>query len=259
MSTLVAGLKAQSRVIHALLLRDIGSRHGGDAAGVLWLLIEPALVTMIVVGIHVFKGATQIQSVPVILFILTGYMPHLLFRHGGVAGVAALKANSGLLYHRQVHYLDLVLSRLLVEIISVLIAFCAIYFGFYLFDQLTMPRLLGYIYLGWFLHIWFIAAACFFFSGLALIWETVRRLFMPISLLMLPAYGAFFMLDWVPENLRYYLLLFPPANASEVLRRGYFGASYSTYFDLPYTIGVNLLLTLIGFVVLHIGRSRMND
>src|ERR1700730_4125007 len=257
MANFAAALRVQFRVISAIILREIGSRHGGDAVGTFWLLLEPILITLIVVVIHEASGVTVVQSTPVIVFLLTGYVPHLMFRHAGLAGNRALKANSGLLYHRQVHFGDLVFARLLVEIITVLIAFMAIYLGFYVFGKMALPHSLGYIYLGWFYHIWFILTVCFFFTGGCLFWPLLRRLFLPLALMMLPAYAAFFMMSWMPPNIRYYLLFFPPANAAEIMRFGYFGDSALTYFNIPYTSEACLGLTFFSLIVMFRGRRRL--
>src|ERR1700730_17852231 len=165
MRNFAAALRVQFRVISAIVLREVGSLHGGDAVGTFWLLLEPVIITLIVVVIHQASGAQIVQAGPVIVLLLTGYVPHLMFRHGGLAGIAALNANSGLPYHRQVHFVDLVFARLLVEIVTVLVAFVVIYLGFYVFGSVKRPSSLGYIYLGWFYHIWFIISMCFFFTG----------------------------------------------------------------------------------------------
>jgi capsular polysaccharide transport system permease protein len=253
----VEGLNIQKRVVSALFVRELSSRHGGDASGTLWLFLEPIIVTLIVVSIHFFGGSAFVQSVPVIIFLLTGYVPHLLFRHGGLSGLTALNANSGLLYHPQVHFTDIVIARLLVEIFTVLCAFVAIYLAFWLLGQITFPREFAYIYLGWFFHIWFLVSACFFFTGAGLIWPIVRRLFMPLSLLMLPAYGAFFMLSWIPQSVRDILLYFPTANATEIMRYGYFGDSAPTYFSLSYTFFSCLVFSAVAVLLLFRGRRRL--
>ena len=257
MAELINGAARQGRVISALMLREIGGRHGGGNAGILWLLLEPIFMTLIVIGIHEFSGANIIKSVPVVVFLLTGYVPHLMFRHGGLSGVSALTRNGGLLYHRQVHYVDIVLARWAVEAITVLGAFALIYFGFYVFGQITLPYSMAFLYLGWFFHIWFAMIGCFLFTGLGIVFPLVRRIFMPLSLLMLPVYAAFFMLSWLTAPFRNFLLYFPTANATEMMRFGYFGPSQQTYFDIPYTIEVLLVLTVISILVMDWGRKRL--
>lgn len=241
-----------------MMMRDIGSRHGGDSVGLYWLLLEPIVITLIVIGIHVAgSGSTAVKTIPVVVFLLTGYVPHLLFRHSGLAGYSALYANSALLYHRQIHFLDIIFARLFVEVVTVLFAFVVIYAGFYAFGQIRMPYSIAYFYFGWFYHIWFAVSCCLLLTGASLIWPLTRRLFQPAVLLFLPAYAAFFMLAWVPPYVRYYLLFFPPANAAEMMRYGYFGDGALTFFDVPYTTEVCAVLTFLGLLSAFRGRRRL--
>ena len=259
MLDLFAGLRVQTRVISALVLREIGSKHGSDSLSISWLLVEPILITLIVIGIHYLGagGAAIVRDVPIVVFLLTGYMPHLMFRHSGLAGASAWTSNSGLLYHRQVHPIDLVLARLFVEIVTVLIGFIIVYILFYAFGQVGWPEYMPYIFLGWFLHIWFIIVICFFFTGGCFIFPLLRRLFQPIVLLGLPAYCAFFMLSWITTDVQWWILLFPSANATEIMRYGYFASSASTYFSIPYTIECLIFLTFFSLVVMLRGRRYL--
>ena len=257
MRNLFQSIQRQSIVIYALMLREVSSRHGNDSAGTLWVLLEPIVITLIVVGIHIASGADIIKSVPVVVFLLTGYVPHMLFRHVGLAGVNGLNANGGLLYHHQVHYVDIVLARYGVESTTVLISFFLVSLGFIVFGQIGLPRFLPYIYLGWFLHLWFALSACFIFTGVCIRFPLVKRMFMPLCLVMIPIYAAFFMLAWVPPAERNFLLWFPPADASEVMRYGYFGPSVPTYFNIGYTIECCTALTVVSILIMNWGRRYL--
>jgi capsular polysaccharide transport system permease protein len=257
MKELAIALRVEWRVFSALVVRELGVRHGGDATGTLWLLFEPILLVLVVYGIHQLSAFQAFNTTPFIVILLTGYLPHLAFRHAGISGLSALRANSGLLYHRQVHFIDVVYARVLVEIVTVLISFAVVFVGAYEFGRLTSPYSLAYIYLGWFYHIWFIITVCAFVTGAGLVWPLVRRMFIPWTLTMLLGYGAFFMLSWLPENFRYYLLFLPCANATEIMRYGYFGNTVPTYGNIPYTTEVCIALTFLGLLVMHWGRRHL--
>jgi capsular polysaccharide transport system permease protein len=98
---------------------------------------------------------------------------------------------------------------------------------------------------------------CFFFTGGCLVWPLLRRMFQPLALLMLVPYGAFFMLSWMSPTVRFWLLFFPPANASEIMRYGYFGDSALTFFDIPYTLEACLFLTFFSLVAMFRGRQHL--
>lgn len=258
MPRLTSALAVQGRVIWALMIRDIGSRKGGDTTGLYWILLEPIIVTLIVITVHVVSsGTTVVKSVPIVVFLLTGYVPHVLFRHSGLAGYSALSANGGLLYHKQIHFLDIIFARVFVEVITVLFGFTMVYLGFYLAGQIKLPYAVGYFFMGWFYQIWFVYGVCFLLTGAAFAWPIVRRMFQPMVLLFLPAYAAFFMLAWVSPNVRYYLLFFPPVNAAEMMRYGYFGNSALTFFDVQYTTEACLVLMFFGLLSAYRGRRRL--
>ena len=244
-----AGLRIQTRVMGAIISREIGSRHGEDGFGLFWLFFEPILITLVVISVHLQTGSFLLKYVPIVGLLLTGYSPHMLFRHCGMSGVAMLNLNSGLLYHRHIHFLDLIISRLFIETMTVLLAFVVIYVAAYSFGQISAPYSIAWIYLGWMYHIWIIWAMTFLFTGAGLRWPLVRRLFSPLTLLMLPAYASFFLLAWMSPTTRYYLLFFPPANATEIMRYGFFGDAVPTYFSIPYTTGACLVLTFIGLMM----------
>ena len=253
----VQGLKVQTRVIGAIISREMGSRHGEGLFGLLWLLIEPILIILVVVGIHEVNGQSLLKYIPVVALLLTGYVPHLLYRHAGLAGVSMLYKDSGLLYHREIHFFDLIVARLFLETLAVLLSFAAVYFIFYLYGQIRAPYSIAYIYLGWMYHIWFIFGSAFFFTGLGIKWDLVRRLFVPLTLIMLPVYAAFFLLAWMSPTVRYYLLLFPPANATEMMRYGIFGDAVPTFYNIPYTTEACIVWMFIGLMCMFHFRKEL--
>ena len=251
-------LGAQIRVIKALILRDLSSRHEGTSSGLLWTLAEPIIITVIVLLYHWAGGSSHTSStVPVAAFVLTGYSPHLLLRHTGVAGITAINGNAPLLYHRFIHFTDFVFAKFLLEIFYVFLSFLIIYVAFFGFGILHLPLDMNYFYLGWFLHTWFAFAICLIFTGGGLRWTIVRSIFQPFTYLMIPVYGAFFMLYWLPQKTQYFLLFFPPMDATEILRRGYFGTTVPTHFDIPYTIESCIVLTFIGLLSLLSARHTV--
>lgn len=250
------GVSNQFRVISALMIRDITARHGPEAVGMAWLLAEPMLITIIVLLLHWYSSGGS-SLVPFEAVLLTGYMPHLMLRHGGLAGLAALRSGRGLLFHQRIHFLDLVVARMLTEVVSVLVAFAILFAVFFCFGLLTLPKIPGLVYLGWFFHIWFLFVIGFIFTGLSLRWELVRRLFQPFNLIMIVPYGAFFLFAWLPYDLRQILLYFPCANATEIMRMGYFGTSVPTYFSISYTLFSLVILSAIAIVTLYRGRKHL--
>ena len=107
------------------------------------------------------KGETE-HGISIIAFIVTGYIPITLFRHGVARSVAVFTANSALLYHRQVKIVDFILTRFLIEFIGSMMAFLFIGTVLIYFGQFPVPANIGLTISGWLLYSFFL-----FFIGLS--------------------------------------------------------------------------------------------
>ena len=251
-------LRTRGRVIGALILRDIGTRHGNQLSAQFYHIAEPAVILLVILGFHFYGGGQTVPSPGISLaaFVLTGYPQHMLLRHTGVSGVSAILANKPLLYHQQVRYIDLVFSRLFLETALVIVGLFIIYIVLLWFKLINPPQSIAYFYLGWFFEIWVAFSICFIFTGLGQMSKLVRRLFIPFAFIMMPFYGIFMMAYWLPPNVRAFFLLSPPFDATEMIRRGYLGADIPTYFDVTYTVVACLALTFVGFALMQHARKN---
>ena len=69
-----------SRVVHALILREMRTRFGRAQLGYLWALIEPTLFVLIFFALFALRGRTAVSGMPIALFLLTGTIPFIMFR-----------------------------------------------------------------------------------------------------------------------------------------------------------------------------------
>ena len=91
----------------------------------------------------------------VVPFALTGYTIITLWRHLVGQLTNCLKHNMGLMFHRNVHYFDTLLSMTLLEVAGIGLSFSVLYTTLYvtgLIDPLSDPYLLvgGYLLAAWF-------------------------------------------------------------------------------------------------------------
>lgn len=55
-----------------------------------------------------------------------------------------------------------------------------------------------------------------------------------------------------------YALLFPMVHGTELMREGYFGSVFIAHYNLPYFVGINLVLTLVGLAQTRVVASRIH-
>lgn len=245
----VEALHTQIIVVFALMMREVHTRYGRDNLGFIWLIAEPLVFCLGVILIWRLLHGAQEHGIPVLAFVLTGYMPLTLWRHCVQRSVHCFRANAGLLYHRQVRMLDLLAARVILEIYGALIAYLVIAFLFWALDEYALPQDLGLFYLGWACMILFSAGLGLVMGCVSEMAEWSEKLVGPFMYFLLPISGVFFMADWVPDDYRKYALYVPTLNAFEMIRGGQFGPGVRVHYDLPYTLAVCLALLTLGLIL----------
>jgi capsular polysaccharide transport system permease protein len=243
----LASLKIQIRIIGALMMRDGSSRYGHENLGFFWVMGEPLVLTTGVMGLWTMIGATHGHSdIGVVPFALSGYTLITLWRHIAAAAPLMIRRNAGLLFHRNIRVLDILISRCLLESVSILTAFFIAYIPLALLGVIAPIRDSLLLFGAWVLHSWFSFAVGMIISGLTEISEGFERFVPPAMYLTLPLTGAFTMLYWMPENLRAALSWSPLVNSQEMFRSGLFPADIPTYWNAWYVLAWCLILTVIG-------------
>ncbi len=250
-------LAIQNAVIGGLIMREIYARFGRDNIGFLWMIVEPALFTTGVICLWALSNASNHSETPLVPFLLTGYMPLLVYRHVVAISLRCMQSNFSLLYYRRVTVLSIYFSKFAVEVVGTITSFviCMVYFS--IFDLVRMPHDIGLMIAGWSLYIWFSIALAILIGALSERAEIVEKIWGPTSYISIPTTGAFFMLYWLPGEAREVLLYFPLISASEMIRGGYFGPKVPVFYDAGYAIAVCFCLTVLGMYFLKSARRYL--
>lgn len=247
---LLSSIKIQGRVIHALMMREIITRFGRKNLGFLWLFLEPMLFTLGVVLVWNTFHATKDIKFPIAVFAFTGYITVLCWRNTTNRAVKAILPNLSLMYHQNVKLIDIFFARIFLELVGVSGAFVVIACVFVFTGIFTPIYSFYHIVTGWLL-------LCFFSLGLGIvvgalteISNVIERLWHPISYFMLPISGAFYLVEWLPEKLKYYALYIPMVNCVELIRYGFLGNVFTPYYNISYVVLFNLILLFVGLIIL---------
>jgi capsular polysaccharide transport system permease protein len=248
-------LAIQRRVLHALLMREVITRFGRKNLGALWLVVEPMLFTLGVAALWASAGLHERSPVPIIAFSITGYSSVLLWRNCSSRSSMAIESNIGLLYHRNVCVIDVLLTRILLEIGGATASFAVLAAFFTWIGWMPLPEDPLQVAGGWFMLAWFGTSLALVIGAGTAYSDIVEKLWHPASYLLFPLSGAAFMVDWLPPDLQDFVLALPMVHGVEILREGYFGNVVRTHYDAGYMAVSCLLLTLAGlYMVRHAGR-----
>ena len=246
MLSLISLFRIQARVINALLLRELHTRFGRENIGFLWIIGEPILFCAGVAILWTAIRPAHDHGLPMTAIVVTGYVPLTMWRHCIGRAVKAFESNGSLLFHRQVTPLDIILSRVILEVIGTLIAGLLVCLGAILMGFMKPPVDYGMVYLGLGYQIMFSLASALLIASLSELSELVEKSIAVLSYLSIPFSGAFTMVDWVPPAYRWVLLWSPSVNNIEMIRGGQFGNGAHAHFDLVYDSWITFLLIFIG-------------
>jgi capsular polysaccharide transport system permease protein len=256
-TSLWRSLEIQVRVIAALTQREIITRYGRHNIGFLWLFFEPIMFTLGVVALWSAFHSPLKSDIPIVAFAMTGYSTVLLWRNGASRTAKAIEPNMSLLHHRNVFVFDIFIARVLLEVAGATVAFVVLSTVFSVFGWMDPPVDIPVVVAAWFLLIWFSMALAFIVGALSERYETVERVWHPLSYFMLPLSGAMFMVEWLPQAAQDAVLWVPIVHGVEMLRHGYLGPWVTTHEDPAYLIVVNLVLTLVGLALMRETARRV--
>ena len=257
-SSFSQSLRIQWRVLHALMLRELITRFGRENLGVLWLVGEPMIFTIGVASLWSAAGLSHGGTgIPIVAFAVTGYSSVLMWRNSASQCSDGIQANKPLLFHRSVLIIDVLFTRILLEISGATTSFIALSLLFIYIGWMPPPDDLLLVMEGWFMLAWFGASLALMIGGGTALSPIVHRLWHPVAYLLFPLSGAAFMVDWLPAKFQSLVLLLPMVHGVEALRHGYFGNAVPPHFDLVYMAACCLLQTLTGMLVVNEASKRV--
>ncbi|TXN60961.1 ABC transporter permease [Methylobacterium sp. WL6] len=222
-------LESYLHVLHALLLRDMRSRFGGSYFGYAVVVLWPVLHVFMLVLIFVLRGVPAPIGDNRSLFFASGAVPVLAFQYISREVMKAVMANKPLTYYPQVKLFDVILARILVEIVTGFLGLLTIFAvlivaGIDPVPQDPFTAMCGYvtaIILGIGIGTINVSIVAFFPA-----WIIGFILF---TIIIYTTSGVMFLPNLLPEQVYYYLKFNPAVQVIEWVRLGY-------YPDLPVTI-----------------------
>lgn len=257
LSRLRSAWAVQVRVIYALMIRELVTRFGRDNIGFLWIMVEPLLFAGLVAIIWVYmKGPTE-HGVSIAAFVITGYIPITLFRHGVSRAVAVFSVNSALLYHRQVKIVDFIITRFVIEFIGGTMAFVFVSTILIYFELFPVPNDIGLAIAGWLLYSLFCFSLTIVIAPLSEVSDVLEKLIPVLTYIMIPFSGLFTLVDWLTPGLQEAIVWSPFITGMEMIRKGIWGDQIQAYYYPSYVIGVSFVLIALGLAMCRRARRTL--
>jgi len=243
-------LSVQGRVISALTLRETRSRYGNRKLGFFWAFFEP--LAHVAVFIAIFSSMSRASPIGdnTGLFILTGIMPFQLFSNIVNNIMSGLTVNKALLGYPQVMPLDIIISRVAIEFVSIALVFivCLILASSFFGISIKIDNFIQMMEA--------IALLVLLATGIGMINLSIT-LSMPsyaniYSALSRPLYfmsGIFFTMDFLSPDVLDFLSYNPLLNIVEWFRSGFYTSFDSSLYDKEYTVAFSFITFFIGLLI----------
>lgn len=257
MASLRQGWDIQKRVIGALMVRELTTRFGRENIGFLWVMAEPLLFAVLVaIFWRVMKGPTDF-GIDIVGFVVTGYIPLVMFRTCMGRGVKAFTANGALMYHKQIKILDMLLVRFLIELIGHMMAYLFIGVVLGVLGYFPVPYDVGYIVLGGLYYALFTFSVMLVVAAASEYSETIEKIVPVTTYLMIPFSGAFYIVSALSPEGANVVLYSPAVHGMEIMRLGVFGPSIDPHFSYLYPLEFCLPCLALGLLMCRHVRRRL--
>ena len=251
-------LQIQSRVIHALILRETRTRFDRNKLGYLWALFEP--ITYVLVLVLVFSSMGRASPIggedALPMFFLSGMLPWLLFQHTVGKTMEGIPSNRSLLTYPQVTPFDVLIARALLEfatliVVLIILLFMLQYFGYYQSVDSFKEMLFALI------SLWLLAIGIGLLnSSIRLYYPSYSQTYSAIQRPFFFVSGIFFTADSLPSGLREIALYNPILHAIEWSRGAAFTSFDSRYLDKVYFLSFVVFFLTIGLSAERLTRKR---
>lgn len=251
---------AALRTVVALMLREMATTYGRSPGGYVWAVLEPVAGIAILSFIFSFGFRSPALGTNFPIFYATGLLPFTLFTTVNRAVSSALVFSRQLLNYPAVTFMDALIARFTVNLITQVLVTYIVFTGIVLmFDTRTVPDL------GMIISSLALAAVLAFGIGVLnaylfmaypvyqTIWTIVTR---PLFLVS----GIFFVFGDVPQPFRDYLWWNPLIHVVGLMRAGFYPTYVADYVSASYVLVVSLVPMAFGLMLLRrYYRDLIND
>ncbi|HYF09855.1 MAG TPA: ABC transporter permease [Acetobacteraceae bacterium] len=244
----------QMRVVSALVLRELQSRYGKRDLSLLWVFLEPLVLSLVIGLFHTVYGHKSMRRV--FEFYAMGYLMYFMMRSVLNRGASAVVQNLPLLVHRRVTLLDVFLARHVIEFLTIALVMFIFQVGLMVAGA-EMPVSPIQMLAALVIMLLLAQGLAFLVGAVAALFPSVERMTHVFSYLLLPVSGAFWMMDNLPRWAQDIVIWVPTVHTFELLREGQFGELYIYVYSLEYVAYWIVGLNLLGMAALRAVRRHL--
>lgn len=244
------GTFIQGRVIYALMLREIATRHGTTQLGYAWEIIFPIALIFLKTFLFSTMGRVPPLGESFFLFFVTGLMPFFYWQHIVKQVQNGVISNKNLLIYPQVLPIDIFLARAILEsLTTILVSFIILTFSYFYGVDFSIRSICEIFLL---LLIYFIFSFGYGLISAGLI-DFIPSMSKVFSLLSFPLFllsGIMFTAESIPPNIREWLIWLPMLQYNEWMRSIFYVGFESPYYNISYLCLISSIFLFLGLILM---------
>lgn len=231
-----SGLAIQARVVFALMHRDMLSRFGRTMLGYPWAVVAPLLTIATMSLLFTFMQRRAPIGESFLLFFATGYIPYMVFRMTSLRGFGAFLSNAAVFQFPIVMPFDALLSRILLEFWTMIIASVIVFLVIWLLGFGGLPvQVTPMLYAVGLLALLGFGVATLN-ACIEIYFVTWGRFYRVMMMLLFYTSGIFYIPDWLPYQVRDMVVWNPILHVVELFRTAFYPGYGSETFDARYLL-----------------------
>lgn len=223
-----------TRVIVALILREMSTTYGRSPGGYIWAILQPvAMIILLTLAFSVLLRAPSLGT-SFLLFYATGFLVLRMFQEVTAAVGAAISFNQALLAYPRVTYVDTLVARAILAILTQIMVAAIILTGIFLLEDIRAILNFGPILKALAMVIvlavglgTFNSYMSYSFPVYKMIWGVVTRPLMLVSC-------VFYIYEDVPYFAQKILWYNPLVHLTGLLRTGVYSSYDPSYISMTY-------------------------
>ena len=243
-------------VVMALLVRELKTRFGASRLGYLWALVEPVLQASVMAVIFTVLQRSSVNGIKIAPFLVVAIIPYKFFAKLLPQLTMAAQSNQALLAYRQVTPIDPLITRFIIEAVTLIIVFVVVATGMSWLGYDMWPHDLLALLL-----VLAVLAMLGLGIGLCLCVAVIYSKDVPklLSFVMMPMFfisGIFFAATMIPEPFWKYFTWNPLFHALELSRDAYFQAYQTPVGDLGFIAECALFFNALGLMLYQVNKQK---
>jgi len=246
-----------SRSILALMLREMGSTYGDSPGGYVWAIIQPiGMIMILALGFSLLVKAPSLGT-SFILFYATGFLTYDLYKQMTSKIAAALTYSKPMLAYPRVTWLDAVIARFILNLLTLSMVFCIVITGILMIIEtrtlITILPIVTGLGMSAVIGLGMGLTNCLLI-GLFPVWGVIWKI---LSRPLFIASGVVFIYEDMPSVVQNILWWNPILHASGLVRSGFYPTYHASYVSHGFGFGVGLGLILFGLLFLRTYHAKI--